>query len=390
MATLVDTVEACRIAVEELLLEQEIGVDIEGESLSRDGSIALIQITNGGMALDRDGGTTDVVDVDADANVGGDSGATNNAGAGVSGATNKPATVYLFDIHLLQSRAFEEGGLRRLFESPEVLKIFFDVRADVDALYHIYGVNVTAVYDLQVLYHIKFIHSSNKFLKGLHNALTEFAEASGMISLEKRAALALVKDEGKKLFAPEHGGSYAAWTIRPLNPVLIEYAASDATYLLHMRKFWGGKDAVSPLATATDTNGSHNTSDNTSSTLIPPLPCTNPLTLDEHVKTISTDRAAAFVGLPQTMGQDVKKRRDFPIPLGFNKTGHITKEMDVPQHRLGLVIGKKGATIKSIQASTGASSIHLDGRKVYVTGKPEQVDVAMAKIQEKINGPSNY
>jgi len=386
MSALVDTVEACRKAVDELLLDQEVAVDIEGESLSRDGSIALIQITNG-----------------AD-----------------------DSCVYLFDIHVLRSTAFEEGGLRQLFEDPRIVKIFFDVRADLDALYHIYGIHVRSVYDLQVLYHIKFIDPSNKFLKGLHNALMDFAKTEGSTLCAE--ALMRVKDEGKKLFAPELGGSYSAWTARPLSPVLMEYAVADAKHLQHMKRLWGGtpdaaakegKKSASLKSKAeaqgvccppsAPSNGRGNDDgggddddgvkeeDERSSPSpskhgigSPSSSSAEKMTLDLHVKSISDERAAVFVGLPRTMTQEEKKMRDFDIPRGFNDTGHVTKHLHVPKNRLGIVIGKKGATINAIQKSSGAFSVHMDGENIFVTGLPDQVDAAMLQIEAKIHAPSQY
>ena len=46
-----------------------------------------------------------------------------------------------------------------------------------------------------------------------------------------------LKQAGKKLFAPEHGGSY--WKERPLrSPVLVEYAALDVVVLHAMKGAW--------------------------------------------------------------------------------------------------------------------------------------------------------
>merc|ERR1712216_885093 len=37
---------------------------------------------------------------------------------------------------------------------------------------------------------------------------------------------------GKQLFEPQHGGSYEVFQTRPLNPVILAYAAHDVRYML--------------------------------------------------------------------------------------------------------------------------------------------------------------
>ena len=58
--------------------------------------------------------------------------------------------VVLVDVVRLKQTAFDEGGLKALLESEDVLAIF-DGRADGDALYHLHQTRLTNVYDLQVL-----------------------------------------------------------------------------------------------------------------------------------------------------------------------------------------------------------------------------------------------
>ena len=62
--------------------------------------------------------------------------------------------VFLFDITKMGAVAFDDRSgrpsLRTLLESPSVLKVIFDGRADADALWHLYGVYLSPVYCLQV------------------------------------------------------------------------------------------------------------------------------------------------------------------------------------------------------------------------------------------------
>ena len=57
--------------------------------------------------------------------------------------------------------------------------------------------------------------------------------------------MAVVKDAGRRLFAPELGGSYDVWAERPLSETLIEYAGNDVALLLEMREAW---ERYSPTA----------------------------------------------------------------------------------------------------------------------------------------------
>lgn len=59
--------------------------------------------------------------------------------------------VYLFDITVLQDRAFSEGKLRALLESQSVLKVLFDVRADADSLWRNFRTKIANVYENSII-----------------------------------------------------------------------------------------------------------------------------------------------------------------------------------------------------------------------------------------------
>lgn len=65
-------------------------------------------------------------------------------------------TVHLLDITTLGGDAFSIAGssgqtIKRILESREVVKVFFDVRNDSDALSGLYNVRVEGIEDLQLL-----------------------------------------------------------------------------------------------------------------------------------------------------------------------------------------------------------------------------------------------
>ena len=71
----------------------------------------------------------------------------------VSQVCDASGHVFLFDITKMGGAAFHGPSwrptLRTLLESPDVLKVIFDGRADADALWHLHGVYLRPVYCLQ-------------------------------------------------------------------------------------------------------------------------------------------------------------------------------------------------------------------------------------------------
>lgn len=314
MAQLVDTLEKCQDAVAQLFQETEVAIDIEGVDLSRAGEVCLIQMC---------------------------------------GSSNP--IVYLFDIHVLRESAFGEGGLKSLLESDKVTKVFFDVRGDNDALHHLHGVQVCSAYDIQVLWHVRFQNPGDIYLQGLKKVLTHFLVQS-KVAPKDISAMDHVKERGQKLFSPDLGGSYAVWKERPLQPIMLEYAAVDVKFLLDMKSLWAPNDKDTSEA------------------------------LDDFVKQVSADRLKKFVALRRAEALDysTKKVLDFKLLAVFNETGDISEKVAVPSNKKGRVIGKAGAVIKDIQLRTGAK-VNLDGEFALVMGQPAQVSAAVRRIKDIIS-----
>lgn len=303
---LVDKVHACRAASDILMQEVEVAVDLEGVDLGRHpGSVCVIQACG----------------------------------------KSRP-TVYLFDITTLGERAFEEGGLKEFFEAPEVRKVFFDVRSDTDALRHNHGVRVAGAYDLQVLYHMKFCHPQEMYLKGLKVVLDAYGRTE--IPSEEKDRLKALKEVGKKLFTPERGGSYSVWEQRPLPEALERYCEADVQHLLWMKELWNRDE------------------------------------LQDHVLEATAKRIADFTGL-----QDVPRqlnRVDFATPGGL-QTECIEREVIMRQGTVGRVIGEGGEKIKSIQSDSGASVVIPKGSlRACVRGVPWQVEEAERLIVQAMGG----
>jgi exonuclease 3'-5' domain-containing protein 1 len=193
---LLDTVAACTESLGALIaLGAPVAIDYEGVNLCRDGVLCLVQVAP------------------------------------------RRGPVLLIDIEVLGDAAFGGGRLRELLESEEIIKICFDCRADSDALFHLHHTTPTKLWDVQVAYCSKRDHQScrrDPYVKGLGKAIED---CPGLTASEKSRLQAL-KVTGRRLFAPEQGGSYEVWKTRPMNPILLTYAAADVRHLHDMRDAW--------------------------------------------------------------------------------------------------------------------------------------------------------
>ncbi|CAD7954609.1 unnamed protein product [Amoebophrya sp. A120] len=193
---LVDRVDRCREIVDSFFANQitEIAVDMEGVNHGRNGRLSVIQVF-----VDQKNGVE--------------------------------KKVYLFDITVMQSEAFEHGKLKQLFESKQILKVLFDIRGDADALWHLFKVKYDHAYDIQVLYTFKFQETSDGYLKGF----AKVQDAFSGLSYADKLRLKKVKDEGVALFGD---GKSEIWEKRPLPAALVNYCAADVEYLLRMKQAW--------------------------------------------------------------------------------------------------------------------------------------------------------
>ncbi|KND87658.1 hypothetical protein TOPH_07699 [Tolypocladium ophioglossoides CBS 100239] len=181
-------------------LQPPLYIDIEGERLSRDGTVSLLTVlVYPGHGLER---------------------------------------VHILDIHALGSAAFYTVGrrgksLKDILESPRILKVFFDVRNDSDALYAHYGVELRGIRDVQLMESARQpTTNSRRFVCGLSKCI------EAVLTGQERDRWKLCKDKGDRLWNPQKGGSYAVFTTRPLSDEIIAYCAGDVQCLPALyRKF---------------------------------------------------------------------------------------------------------------------------------------------------------
>lgn len=98
------------------------------------------------------------------------------------------------------------------------------------------------VYDVQVLHSLRTSGPNDKYVKGLQSCL----DSCEVVPPLEVGNLRLLKEAGRRLFAPELGGSYAVWNKRPLPPLLIDYAVADVRFLLEIKRRYGSP-ALNPM-----------------------------------------------------------------------------------------------------------------------------------------------
>ncbi|KAL8675611.1 MAG: hypothetical protein Q9168_000123 [Polycauliona sp. 1 TL-2023] len=203
---LIDTPEAITNVVDTLAalpwLPPSLFVDLEGVNLSRQGTISILQVH-----------------------------------------VSPSDRTYLVDIHSLGFRAFHTPGtdghttLKSIFESSAVIKVFFDVRNDSDALYAHFGIKLAGIQDLQLM---ELATRSPELPRKYVNGLVRCIEKDAALPPNEIQRCKTVKDKGIMLFAPERGGSYDVFNARPLSEDIKAYCVQDVKV---MPRLWTGYNA---------------------------------------------------------------------------------------------------------------------------------------------------
>jgi len=175
--------------------EVALAVDFEGMKLCRHGALCLVQMT----------------------------------------ISDDPTLVYVLDVHLLGKRCFSMQtangtSMKGVLESEDIRKVWFDPRNDVDALWHQFGIMPRAIFDLQLA---EVADRRNRglnvhYVQGLYKCLTQCPA----LQSEQKVFAERINILGKNLFEPANGGQYEVFQQRPLNPVILVYAAHDSRYML--------------------------------------------------------------------------------------------------------------------------------------------------------------
>lgn len=194
MASLLDTIADIPTSPPSLYL------DLEGVNLSRHGSISIIEL----LVLPQ-----------------------NHA--------------YLIDVHVLGEEAFstkgsDGGTLKAVLESPDIPKVFFDVRNDSDALHSHFGISLAGVQDIQLLE-----NATHSFNRRNVNGLAKCIEKDATMTSLEKSAWKSVKEQGRKLFGPQQGGSYEVFNTRPMTEEVRKYCVQDVLFLPGLWSKYAGK-----------------------------------------------------------------------------------------------------------------------------------------------------
>lgn len=149
--------------------------------------------------------------------------------------------LYLVDVHTLGKDAFSRPcisgqTLKAILENENIQKAFFDVRNDSDALYAHFGVHLAGIQDIQLL-ELATRNGSRRIINGLVRCIEHDA---GLTRSEARLWRD-IKDNGRRLSAPERGGSYEVFNTRPLPEAIIKYCAQDVRILPKLLTVYNGK-----------------------------------------------------------------------------------------------------------------------------------------------------
>ncbi|EEH33503.1 hypothetical protein PAAG_04553 [Paracoccidioides lutzii Pb01] len=178
-------------------------IDLEGISLSREGRISILQLFN-----------------------------------------HPKNHLYLVDIHVLGHEAFTTAAangksLRTILESPDVPKVFFDVRNDSNAFFFHFDIRLQGVEDIQLMENASrpgFL-SRKRFVSGLARCV----EHDAPISLSEKRLWKEHKERRVRLFNPDCGGSYETLNARPLPQAILDYGVCDLTFLPLLRTVYWSK-----------------------------------------------------------------------------------------------------------------------------------------------------
>ncbi|KAI4112172.1 MAG: hypothetical protein LQ339_000180 [Xanthoria mediterranea] len=198
---LIDTPEAMTSVIDTLVAlpssPPSLFIDLEGVSLSRHGTVSILQLL-----------------------------------------VSQSDRTYLIDIHTLGSKAFHapatdgQTTLKSILESNAIPKVFFDVRKDSDALYAHFGIRLAGVQDIQLMeLAIRKPNIPKKYLNGLAKCI----EKDVPMPMDESHRWKMVKEKGRRLFAPECGGSYEVFNTRPMSDDVQAYCVQDVKF---MPKLW--------------------------------------------------------------------------------------------------------------------------------------------------------
>ncbi|KAK4135189.1 hypothetical protein BT67DRAFT_340341, partial [Trichocladium antarcticum] len=148
-------------------------------------------------------------------------------------------TSHLVDILTLGAQVFTSATmhgktLQSILEDPAMEKVFWDVRADSDALCALYQVCLAGVFDLQLLeVQARPKNQNKKFIRGLSKCIDYDLEMKTPMKQRWMAT----KEAGKAAMdTAREKGHDNIFTVRPMAMETVRYCVNDVVLLPALRK----------------------------------------------------------------------------------------------------------------------------------------------------------
>ncbi|KAF5290110.1 hypothetical protein FQA39_LY14891 [Lamprigera yunnana] len=143
-------------------------------------------------------------------------------------------SIYIFD--LISCPAMIDAGLRKILESPDIIKIIHDCRNDSVNLYQQFNITLQSVFDTQAAHSLLTYQESGRAVykaKSIAlNALCEYYNAP----------INPMKEQLKNIYRRDQ----KFWSRRPLSKEMILYASADVSSLVHERIYYPMCKAILP------------------------------------------------------------------------------------------------------------------------------------------------
>ncbi|XP_019429532.1 PREDICTED: piRNA biogenesis protein EXD1 [Lupinus angustifolius] len=257
-----------------------------------------------------------------------------------------PDAIYLVDV-------FEGGEVlikacKPALESNYITKVIHDCKRDSEALYFQFGVKLNNVVDTQIAY------SLIEGQEGRKKSPDDYISFVGLLADPRYCGMSYLEKEEVRVLLRQDP---KFWTYRPLSELMVRAAADDVRFLLYIY---------------------HQMMEKLSERSLWYLAVRGALYC--RCFCVNSNDYADWPPLP-------------PFPDKLKSDGDVIEEeilsvLDVPQGKMGRIIGKKGATILSIKESCSAE-ILIGGSKgppdkVFVMGPVKQVRKAEAMLRGRL------
>ncbi|KAG1346379.1 putative THO complex subunit 6 [Cocos nucifera] len=281
-----------------------------------------------------------------------------------------PDAVYLVDA-VEGGKALMEA-CKPAIESGYITKVIHDCKRDSEALYFQFGIKLHNVVDTQIAY------SLIEEQEGRKRSPDDYISFVGLLADPRYGGKSYLEKEEVRVLLKQDP---AFWTYRPMSEMMIRAAADDVRFLLYiyhkmMEKL--NKRSLWHLAVRGSLYCRCFCINDIDFADWPPLPTLPGLTLDllkSHPRHLQVN-------------MELKLQINFLAAEGYVPEEEILSVLNVPPGKMGRVIGKRGASIRSVKQSCNAE-ILIGGAKgppdkVFIIGPVMEVRKAEAILRGRM------